>query len=253
MKFKVRIFVSFFYFTTLVFADIGDASSTEGYDYLDETQTKQSKPNPRRILGVFGETFEISENDLLEHIFSKLRELEKTGRLEAEKEKITNRAKEVVLHPKSVAGITHTRIAREYKFDPRITVTRDLADHRGQIFAKKGDQFNPLDKISMSKPLLFIDGDDADQIQWATSKINQNNLSKVILVKGSPLDLSKQLNRDVYFDQHGTLTTKLGIQQVPAIVFQKPDEKVLTITEVLPALGVDGVRHSGAVVYAKGE
>jgi conjugal transfer pilus assembly protein TraW len=187
-------------------------------------------------LGVWGEIFEISERDLLEQIRLKLREIEKTGGLEAQKEKVERRGKETILHPQPIFGITHTQKIREYQFDPTITVTRDLSDHRGQIFAKKGERFNPLDRISFLKPLLFIDGDDEKQIKWAVSKTRDGSiqgyeLSKVILVKGSPLDLEKRLTREIYFDQLGVLTTKLGIEHVPAIVFQKSGEKVLTIIE----------------------
>ncbi|GHT93168.1 hypothetical protein FACS1894122_07980 [Alphaproteobacteria bacterium] len=55
----------------------------------------------------------------------------------------------------------------------------------------------------------------------------------MILVKGSPLELQKRLHRDIYFDQQGILTSKFGIKHVPAIVFQKADEKFLTILEVV--------------------
>jgi conjugal transfer pilus assembly protein TraW len=182
-------------------------------------------------LGVFGETFEISEKDLLEHIFSRLKVLQEGGKLEEEQKKITERIEEMILHPQPISGITHTQERREYQFDPTITVTRDLSDHRGQVFAKKGEEFNPLDRINFSKPLLFIDGEDEKQVQWAISKIKGNPFSKLILVKGAPLDLEKRLNREIYFDQHGVLTAKLGIKHVPAIVFQKPGAKALTVVE----------------------
>lgn len=196
-----------------------------------------------RNLGVFGETFEIQEKDLLECIFSRLKELQETGKLEMEQKKVTERVKKMILHPQPIAGITPTQMRREYYFDPTITVTRNLSDHRGQIFAHKGEKFNPLDKINMSKPLLFIDGDDDKQVKWAISltrsaiakikdiSIQGHEFSKIILVQGSPLDLQKRINRDIYFDQHGILTTKLGIKHVPAIVFQKKGENVLTVIE----------------------
>lgn len=204
-------------------------------------------PASSKDLGVFGETFEISEKDLLEQIFSRLKVLQETGKLEAEQKKVTERVKEMISHPQPVIGITPTQVRREYQFDPTITVTRDLTDHRGQVFAKKGDRFNPLDRISFSKPLLFIDGDDEKQVQWAVSKLQDENIqghkfSKIILIKGSPLDLQSSLKdqshvvQPLYFDQHGVLTTKLGIEHVPAIVFQKKtadgsNQNVLTIIE----------------------
>lgn len=187
------------------------------------------KVNESRLCSVFGETFEIAEKDLLEHILLKLRKMEATGELEKERQLVERRGKEMILHPKFIAGITRTQKIREYKFNPVITLTRNLADHKGKVFAHKGEQFNPLDKIKLSKPLLFIDGDDEKQINWALSSGGEHG--KIVLVKGSPLDLQKRLARDIYFDQCGSLTTKLGIKHVPAIVFQKTGEKMLTIIE----------------------
>ncbi|MBR1733914.1 MAG: type-F conjugative transfer system protein TraW [Alphaproteobacteria bacterium] len=187
---------------------------------------------PAQNLGVFGETFEIAETDLLEHIMSRLSELRKNGILEQEKTKIEARIKENILHPQAIKGITHTEIRREFKFDPTITVTRDLADHQGKIFAKKGQRFNPLEQTSWSKTMLFIDGGKQAQIDWAITKIrNKKELSKLILVNGTPIELGERLNMDVYFDQYGFLTKKLGIRHVPAIVFQRKGEKVLTVIE----------------------
>ncbi len=182
-------------------------------------------------LGTFGETFEIEERDLLEDITSKLHALQNSGQLAQEKAKIEARIKESILHPQAVEHVTHTQKKREFQFDPTITITRDLSDHNGRIFAKKGQKFNPLQQVTWSKTLLFIDGEDGKQIQWATRKIQKNNLCKIILVRGAPLNIQKKLQRDIYFDQHGLLTTKLGIQHVPAIVFQKRGEHVLTIIE----------------------
>ena len=182
-------------------------------------------------LGVFGEIFEIQEKDLLEQILFKLRMLQESGQLEREKEKVVKRVKDMILHPMRVEGIDHTQQVREYKFDPTITVTRDLYNHRNLIFAKRGEKFNPLDKLSLTKPLLFIDGEEEKQIQWALRKIETNEQSKIILINGYPIKLQERLKRDIFFDQQGVLTRKLGIQHVPAIVFQKTGEKVLTVIE----------------------
>lgn len=182
-------------------------------------------------LGIFGETFEIQEKDLLEQILFKLRALQERGLLEREKEKVVRSIKDMIFHPMEVEGINHSQKTREYKFDPTITLTRDLCNHRKLIFAKKGEKFNPLDKLSLTKPLLFIDGEDEKQIQWALRKIKDNEQGKIILINGYPLNLQEKLQRDIFFDQQGVLTRKLGIQHVPAIVIQKTGEKVLTVRE----------------------
>jgi conjugal transfer pilus assembly protein TraW len=190
-------------------------------------------------LGVFGELFEIAEEDFMEQIQSKLLQLEKTGLLETAKKKIQRRVKEMILLPQAINGITHTKKTRIFSFDPSITIAHDLRDHHGRVFAKKGERFNPLNISHFTTQLLFIDGDDEDHINWAISKIKDyktvgHDHAKVILVKGSPLELQKRLHRDIYFDQQGILTSKFGIKHVPAVVFQKADEKFLTITECVP-------------------
>jgi len=81
-----------------------------------------------------------------------------------------------------------------------------------------------------------VDGDDSQQVAWA---IRQHQAAeslhkpKIILVQGSPFELSKKLNLPIYFDQSGVLVKKLGISCVPARLYQQ--EKTLTIEEVDPS------------------
>ena len=185
--------------------------------------------------GVFGETFAVAEDDLSEYIFGKLRELQKSGVLSEKRAKIEARIRETILHPQAVNGLKTTENLREYKFDPSIVASRDLTNQKGEIFVKKGQKFNPLDKLQWSKILAFIDGTNDSHISWACDKNkNSNDHLKIILVNGSPIEFQKKLNKEIFFDQHGVLIRKFGIRQVPAIVFQKKGEKVLTIREEKP-------------------
>ncbi len=186
-------------------------------------------------LGVFGETFEVAEEDLLQHMMGKLKKMEKRGDLKIAQNKVQEEIRQNIAHPSAVQGITETEKEREFKFDPTITVTQDLADHNGNVFARAGEQFNPLDKVKMS-PMLFIDGENEKQITWALKKLSEKKMfrhdfAKIVLVKGSPFDLQEKLDRQIFFDQRGLLTKKLGIEHVPAVVFQNPWEKVLTVRE----------------------
>jgi conjugal transfer pilus assembly protein TraW len=179
--------------------------------------------------GVFGETFSIDEPDFIEQIQTKLGELQQNGKLEAAQSKIQKQVVETLKHPAPVNGIIHTETPRTFEFDPTVQLTRDLQDHNGRIFAKKGEHFNPLDYIQMTKVILFFDGDDENHLQWALSKPQPKCL---IPVKGSPLELQKRFGQPVYFDQRGTLISKLGIKQVPAMVQQ--NKRNLLITEEKP-------------------
>jgi conjugal transfer pilus assembly protein TraW len=183
--------------------------------------------------GVFGETFSIDEPDFVEQIYAKLMELQKNGKLETAQNEIQKRIVTTLENPVAVDGIIHTETPRKFEFDPSIKVTIDLKDHNGKIFAKKGEYFNPLNLTKMTKIILFLDGDEESHIKWALSKQKERALC-VILVKGSPLKLQKYFYQQIYFDQHGVLTSKLGIRQVPAMVQQEQGKKILTVTEEIP-------------------
>jgi conjugal transfer pilus assembly protein TraW len=186
-------------------------------------------------LGVYGETFPVEENNLLEVIRAKLQDLSGSGKLEDHQKTILNKAREQLNRPPAVKGLTRTKFPKSFPYDPSIVVPYDFKDHQGQTFHRKGTRVNPLDTHRMNCPLLFVDGDDAEQVFWAIQQYKAAtslHKPKIILVQGAPFNLSKKLNLPVYFDQFGVLVKKLGITQVPARVSQK--EKALVIDEVDP-------------------
>ena len=185
--------------------------------------------------GVFGEVFDIAELDLIDQIKERLQNLERNGTLKDIQQEIQREVVKNVKTPKPLMNIRNTEHPRTFEFDPTIELTVDLKDHKGKVFAKKGTKYNPLDIISFKKPLIFIDGDDANQVKWAITKMDKFKLSKITLVKGSPLELQEKLGIPIYFDQYGTLTKRIGIKQVPAIVMQENGRKVLTVNEELVA------------------
>ncbi|MBY0281124.1 MAG: type-F conjugative transfer system protein TraW [Alphaproteobacteria bacterium] len=186
-----------------------------------------SKAELQKDFGVVGTTFEIIEENLLEVIENKLKKLNEDGSLQKHQQKIVLETQEKIKRPKPVAGIQHTKETRSFIYDPSLTVPYDLKDHQGKIFHAKGTKVNPLDSKSLSKPLVFIDGDDFSQVSWA---IGQEPYALIILTNGSPFELMEKLDHPIYFDQEGTLTKKLGILQVPARVTQQ--EKHLLIEEL---------------------
>lgn len=118
-------------------------------------------------------------------------------------------------------------------FDPSMTVPYDLRDHEGRLIHAAGTTVNPLDYRPLTRQLLFIDGDDSQQVAWAeTMGATDIGRAMVILVSGPPLELGRRWQRQVFFDQKGILAEKFGIQQVPASVRQ--DGRRLRIDEVTP-------------------
>ena len=185
-----------------------------------------------RDLGVIGPVYAITEPSLIEVIQAKLREMQANGGLERLQRESQARIHREVEQPTPVAGITRATKARSFHFDPSIEVPYPITDSEGRVIVAPGTRVNPLDTVSLSRPLLFIDARDTAQLDRAQRLLGERKGQlKVILTGGSYLDLMRRWKLPVFYDQQGHLTTQLGIRQVPALVTQ--DGKRLRIDELL--------------------
>ena len=182
-------------------------------------------------LGVIGPIYPIAEPSLLALIQSKLRELTANGGLERLQRESQARIRRQIEDPAPVAGITRTATARTFHFDPSIEVPYPISDADGRLIVAPGTRVNPLDVVSLSRPLFFFDARDAEQVERARRELaDHRGQVKLILTGGSYLDLMRRWKQTVYYDQQGLLTSRLGIRQVPARVTQ--DGKRLRIDEL---------------------
>lgn len=184
-----------------------------------------------RDLGCYGEVFSIQEASLLEVIQRKLKGMEKTDALAEHQQAIQNHMMSRIQHPKRVESLRHTTQPRTFTFDPTFMLDHDVTDDQGHVLYPRGTRINPLHQVSLTKPLLFIDGDAHGH--WVKEQLKQNSDAKVILVSGAPFDVEKNLHHPVYFDQGGFLCKKLRLTQVPARVTQQGDQ--LLVEEVFSA------------------
>lgn len=183
-------------------------------------------------LGVIGPVYPIAEPSLLEVILAKLREADANGVLARLQRDAQANVKRGIEEPAPVASITKTTKTRSFYYDPSIVVPYAITDADGKVIVAPGTKVNPLDTVSLSKALLFIDARDAAQIGRAKFILDERGGKvKLILTGGSYLDLMRRLKRPVFYDQQGRLTTKLGIRHVPALVSQ--EGRRLRIDEIL--------------------
>ena len=173
-------------------------------------------------LDVIGPTYEISEPHLLQMIDRRLRDMERSGELQRLVEQARDRGIESVKHPPPVAGLHATETARTYYVDPSFTLDRNILGPQGELLFAAGTRKNPLEVVSLSRYLLFFDARDPRQVGRARQLMaSYRGRVKPILVGGSYLDLMKSWRIPIYYDQHGLLTRRLGIAQVPALVSQE--------------------------------
>lgn len=181
-----------------------------------------------RDYGQQGTVWPVIEPDLLQQIHARLQHLEATGETARLNEELKRRTIARVNRPEPVTGITSASETRVWRFDPTITVERDIADDKGRVIIAAGTRVNPLDTVPLRQSLVFLDGDSPAQLAWAAQRYGATR-AKLILVRGAPLELMKARQRRFYFDQGGNLVKHFGIRAVPATVEQQG--RVLVITE----------------------
>lgn len=190
---------------------VGASASTQARDY-----------------GTQAQAFPIIEPDLLATIEARLARLQSSGQIDTLNQQFARRVEQSVRRPKPVAGITPAIRERSWQFDPAMVVERDIRDQKGNLIAAAGQRVNPLDFVTVHQALVFVDGDDARQMAWATGRWNATD-AKIILVAGSPIDEMTNRKRRFYFDQNGVLTERFGIRHTPAVVSQQG--KVMQVRE----------------------
>lgn len=177
---------------------------------------------PAEDLGTIGPTYPVREESLLEVIHKRLREKERTGELKKLLDLAKARSVESVVHPKPIQGVKAGEVARTFYYDPTFTLDRHILDSHGKVLFPAGTKKNPLEVVSMSKHLLFFDARDQRQVTRVRALIDHyQGRIKPILVGGSYIDLMQRWRIPVYYDQHGLLTRRFQITQVPAIVSQE--------------------------------
>lgn len=179
--------------------------------------------------GLQGTTYHILEEDLLKVINRELIHLEKTGKMNELNEQFSKKALESANRPKSVDGIIRTITPTRREIDPSQTLDTDAILPNGQVIARAGSKINPFDRMTMTKHIVFINGDDEEQVSWAIGYAKLHR-TKIVLIQGEPFKLAKKESLQFYFDQSGFLSTKWNIQQVPAVV--KQEGRVLLIEEI---------------------
>ena len=181
-------------------------------------------------LGVIGKTYQINEPDMIEWIKSRASSMMQSGEWEQIQKQAIDRTRNYINHPPAIANITDATETKSWHYTPVVQIKEDLTDGQGHTLAKAG-QYNALRYKPFDVQLLFINGDNPKQVQWALAKNKESDVrTKIVLTSGSFMDLDKEHKVWFYYDQGGKYTQKLNITHVPAIV--KQDGTQLKITEI---------------------
>ena len=178
-------------------------------------------------LGVRGATWPVAEPDLLEQIEARLREMERSGELARLEQEARANARRKLEEPDPVPGIAPATRERVRLWDPAITVARDIRTPDGTLIAAAGTRVNPLERTTLVRDLLFVDGRREAEIAWALS---HDRPAKIVLLAGRPLELMRRHRRPFFFDQGGRLAARFGLRFTPSLAEQAGSQ--LRITEI---------------------
>lgn len=187
------------------------------------------QPSQAHDFGQLGATFPVIEPDLLATIEGRLRAAQASGEMDRVNAGFAERVAARARRPQPVAGLTTAEESRTWTYDPTITLDRDIRDQKGNLIGAAGQHINPLDFVGLHQQLVFVDGDDKDQLDWATKRFGDAQ-AKIIFVAGSPFEAIAARQRRFFFDQEGRLSQRFGIEHVPAVVSQAG--RVLQVAEV---------------------
>ena len=178
-------------------------------------------------LGVRGATWPVAEPDLLQQIEARLVEMQQSGDLARLQDEARDRARRKLEEPDPVPGIGPVREPRTRLFDPAITVAQDIRTPDGMLIAAAGTRANPLERLRLTRDLVFIDGRREAEIAWALA---HDRPAKIVLLAGRPLDLMRRYRRPLFFDTGGRLAARFGVRVTPTLIEQDGD--LLRLTEI---------------------
>jgi conjugal transfer pilus assembly protein TraW len=159
------------------------------------------------------------------------------GSFEAYKQEFIKRNVDAIKHPAPLGIKTGYGHRIEMK-DARYVMPSDVKDQEGRIVARRGTVIEPLKINPLQAGMIFIDGRDEAQVQYALKAYRAMPL-KIVLVAGSAFDLRVRFkdlvvngSRTVpfYFDQRAMIIKqlnslyKIDINSVPALVTQAGDK-----------------------------
>jgi conjugal transfer pilus assembly protein TraW len=184
-------------------------------------------------LGTRGRTVPV-DRDARQQLKDRIQEKEASGELARFWSDYRSKVVEAIRHPAPLDIPSDPRPRTELH-ELRFVLPQDYRDQAGNVVARRGTVIEPLKIQPLTSGLIFIDGRDEAQVQYALAAGRRERL-KIVLTAGSPYDLRVWFRNvtwngsptvPFYFDQRKLIINQLrrlyGIQlrSVPAKLTQQ--------------------------------
>lgn len=187
-------------------------------------------------LGTVGQTYDL-DRDGREQLKDIARRKQASGELDTFWKNYRDKVENAVRHPAPL-GIKSSYEIRSELRSLRFVIPQNYKDESGRIIAKKGTVIEPLKIQPLQTGLIFIDGRDQRQIDYAIL-LGRKEPYKIVLTAGSPLDLRIKYQNakwmhgtgiPFYFDQRKMIIANfrklygIAIDSVPVALHQQGDK-----------------------------
>lgn len=184
-------------------------------------------------LGVRGQTVQI-DVDARSQIKADIRKKERSGELDRYWKDYRSKVINAIKYPAPLGVPTDFRVRTE-RHTLRFVMPQDYRDEQRRVVVPRGTVIEPLKMQPLTSGLLFIDGRDEAQVQFAMAAIARERL-KIVLTAGSPYDLRVRFAKQrwngtpvvpFYFDQRKHIIQQLerlygiNLRSVPAKLTQQ--------------------------------
>lgn len=187
-------------------------------------------------LGSFGQTYN-KDNDGSKQIQDLMRQKQQSGELDQFWKNYRQKTLGQIMHPDSLNMPVSYKQHQELR-DLKFVLPQDYRDQNGHIVASKGTVIEPLKISPMTHGLIFIDGNDQAQVEYAIA-LGRSKPFKIVLTAGSPYDLRMKYqgqswegsnNIPFYFDQRKIIINSfnqlygVNLNTVPVAISQQGDQ-----------------------------
>lgn len=184
-------------------------------------------------LGVKGPVYK-ADRDARDQMKDQIRLKQKNGELNKFWHDYRDKTIDAIKNPAPLGVRTDLAFRRELK-DLKFVLPQDYRDEKGKIVAARGTLIEPLKIQPLTSGLIFIDGTDQRQVDYAIAAGRRERL-KIVLTAGSPYHLRVKYKDHAwngaktipfYFDQRKMIINQLrglygiDVSSVPAKLTQR--------------------------------
>jgi conjugal transfer pilus assembly protein TraW len=192
-------------------------------------------PHGSENLGRRAETYEIGEPDFVLEMQRRLASIDWDAQRARAMQRFWPKHRDFVTLPDA-------QRRREFLVDPTVELTRDLEDAQGQLLARAGERWNPLDWMVLSKTIVVFRGTDAHQVAIVRAVVDaavKRGRGVILLTTAIDADhgwdhlgeLESALSGTVYLLPQ-SLVDQFHLQAVPSTIVSQG--RLLLVTELPP-------------------